>query len=302
MKFVSFTMDGEAGSPGVWLEGRGVLHLQGAMGASPGVFDASSLLTLLRAGPEAMAELKAWVDVLARTDEFIVPAESVKLDAPIRPERNAFCVGRNYREHVAEGHRARGTDIKYPDAPQFFTKATHAINRPYGTIAVDPSVTSFLDYEVELAVVLGKGGRDIPEATAFEHIFGFTIANDLTARDLQRRHDQWFKGKSLDGTLPLGPWVVDAEEIGDPRTLLLRLDVNGETRQQSSVDMMIFDIPTIIAELSRGLTLEAGDVICTGTPSGVGYAMQPPRALQPGDVVTCEIDRIGTLRTTVTGR
>jgi 2-keto-4-pentenoate hydratase/2-oxohepta-3-ene-1,7-dioic acid hydratase in catechol pathway len=299
MKFVTFTTRGGPASPGVWLEGRGVIHLQRAAEATGGLFDVSSLLALLRARPETMTALKSWVIELAQTDAFFVPASDVHLEAPLRAERNPFCVGRNYREHVAEGHRARGTDVKYPDVPQFFTKATHAINRPDGTIALDPSVTAFLDYEVELAVVLGKGGRDIPAESALGHVFGYTIANDVTARDLQRRHDQWFKGKSLDGTLPLGPWIVDAEEIGDPRTLRLRLDVNGEIRQDSQVDMMIFDIPTIIATLSRGMTLEAGDIICTGTPSGVGYAMQPPCALQPGDLVTCEIDRIGRLRTKI---
>ena len=144
-------------------------------------------------------------------------------------------------------------------------------------------------------MVIGKTGRDIPRERAYEHVFGYTIANDVTARDLQRRHEQWFKGKSLDTTLPLGPWIVDAAEIGDPTTLELSLTVNGQERQRSKASMMIFDIPAIIASLSAGLTLEAGDVIATGTPSGVGFAMDPPQGLKDGDVVVATIDRIGEL-------
>jgi 2-keto-4-pentenoate hydratase/2-oxohepta-3-ene-1,7-dioic acid hydratase in catechol pathway len=149
---------------------------------------------------------------------------------------------------------------------------------------------------VELAIVIGKGGRDIPADQALSHIFGYTVANDFTARDLQRRHEQWFKGKSLDTTLPLGPWIIDAQEIGDPTTLELTLTVNGEERQRGKVSQMIFDLPTIISSLSAGLTLEAGDVIATGTPSGVGFAMSPPQFLQDGDLVVTRIDRIGELR------
>ena len=152
-----------------------------------------------------------------------------------------------------------------------------------------------------MAVVIGKAGRDIPKDRAYEHVFGYTIANDVTARDLQRRHEQWFKGKSLDTSLPLGPWIVDAEEIGDPTTLELSLTVNGEERQRSKTSMMIFDIPTIIASLSAGMTLEPGDIIATGTPSGVGYAMTPPRGLKDGDVVVAKIDRIGELESPISG-
>ncbi len=210
--------------------------------------------------------------------------------------RNAFCVGRNYLDHVKEGYAARGTEVKLPEAPQFFTKATHALNSPAGDIRYDSTLTRLLDYEVELAVIIGTTGRDIPREQAMSHVFGYCVANDFTARDLQKRHDQWFKGKSLDSTLPLGPWIIDAEEIGDPTTLELTLTVNGEERQRAKVDQMIFDLPHIISTLSAGLTLEAGDVICTGTPSGVGFAMTPPRPLQADDVVVARIDRIGELR------
>jgi 2-keto-4-pentenoate hydratase/2-oxohepta-3-ene-1,7-dioic acid hydratase in catechol pathway len=148
---------------------------------------------------------------------------------------------------------------------------------------------------VELALIIGRGGRDISNDHAMSHVFGYCVANDVSARDLQRRHDQWFKGKSLDTTLPLGPCIVDAAEIGDPTTLELSLTVNGEERQRAHVSQMIFDLPTIISSLSAGLTLEPGDVILTGTPSGVGYAMTPPHALKDGDVVVARIDRIGEL-------
>jgi len=225
-----------------------------------------------------------------------ISADGLTLLAPLpHPRKNVFCVGRNYLEHVAEGARAMGTQAKLPEVPQFFTKAPTAINAPGAPVRLDPTLTKLLDYEVELAVVIGKAGRDIAPARAYEHIFGYTIANDVTARDLQRRHEQWFKGKSLDTTLPLGPWIVDAAAIGDPTTLELSLTVNGEERQRSKVSMMIFDIPAIIASLSAGMTLEAGDIIATGTPSGVGFAMDPPQGLRDGDVVVAKIDRIGEL-------
>jgi 2-keto-4-pentenoate hydratase/2-oxohepta-3-ene-1,7-dioic acid hydratase in catechol pathway len=222
---------------------------------------------------------------------------SVQLLAPIpRVERNVYCVGRNYFDHVKEGYAARGAAVEMPEVPQFFTKATGAVNAPDGDVRLDPRVTRRFDYEVELAVVIGAPGRDIPRERAFEHVFGYAVGNDFTARDLQKRHQQWFKGKSLDTTFPFGPCIVDREEIGDIATLELSLSVNGEERQRARVSEMMFDIPTLIASLSAGLTLEAGDIISTGTPAGVGFAMEPPRYLAGGDVVVSTIDRIGSLR------
>ena len=219
-----------------------------------------------------------------------------RLEAPIpQPRKNVFCVGRNYVDHVAEGARAMGLQQKLPEVPQFFTKAPTAINAPGAPVRLDSKLTKLLDYEVELAVVIGTTGRDIAPERAYDHVFGYTIANDVTARDLQRRHDQWFKGKSLDTTLPLGPWIIDKAEIGDPTTLELSLSVNGQERQRSKASLMIFDIPAIIASLSAGMTLEAGDIIATGTPSGVGFAMEPPQGLKDGDIVIARIDRIGEL-------
>jgi 2-keto-4-pentenoate hydratase/2-oxohepta-3-ene-1,7-dioic acid hydratase in catechol pathway len=190
-------------------------------------------------------------------------------------------------------------DLKLPVAPQFFTKATLTVIGPGADVRLDRRLTQKLDYEVELAVVIGRGGRDIAATAALEHIFGYSIANDVTARDLQRRHDQWFKGKSLDTTLPLGPCIVSSDEISDPKSLELSLSVNGQERQRARVEQMIFDIPTIIATLSAGLTLLPGDIIATGTPSGVGFAMTPPQYLHDGDEMLARIDRIGELRNRV---
>lgn len=164
---------------------------------------------------------------------------------------------------------------------------------------LDPQATEQLDYEAELAFVVGRTGKNIARAQAMEHVFGYMVANDITGRDLQARHQQFFKGKSLDGSCPLGPWIVTADEIPDPASLTVRLRLNGELRQESSVSALIFDIPTLIESLSCGMTLEAGTIVCTGTPSGVGMGMTPPQFLQVGDEIETEIDRIGALRTRI---
>ena len=285
MKFVTFT-HGDVEAPGLWLDGKGVLDLGSV---------APTLIEIIEGGAAAMAAVQALADGPA----VALPASEARLLAPIpRPRKNVFCVGRNYVEHVKEGARfggAAGAPVKLPEVPQFFTKAPTTVNAPGAPVRLDPTLTKLLDYEVELAVVIGKAGRDIKKADALEHVFGYTVANDVTARDLQRRHDQWFKGKSLDTTCPLGPFIVTADEIGDYRTLELSLTVNGQERQRATADMMIFDIPTIVEFLSAGLTLEPGDIIATGTPSGVGYAMDPPQGLKDGDVVVAKIDRIGEL-------
>ena len=282
MKLVTFLHAGRE-APGAWLDDGRVVDLSEV---------APDMISLIAGGPAALGRARS----LARDGLTAVSQDRAVLMAPIpRPRKNVFCVGRNYVDHVHEGARAMGTQSKLPEAPQFFTKAPTAINPPGAPVRLDPGLTKLLDYEVELAVVIGRTGRDIPADRAYEHVFGYTIANDVTARDLQRRHEQWFKGKSLDTTLPLGPWIIDAEEIGDPTTLELSLTVNGEERQRAVTSMMIFDIPAIIASLSAGMTLEAGDIIATGTPSGVGFAMDPPRGLKDGDVVVARIDRIGEL-------
>jgi 2-keto-4-pentenoate hydratase/2-oxohepta-3-ene-1,7-dioic acid hydratase in catechol pathway len=279
---------------------EGILPLAEAAQAAGESVELSSVLDIIRGGEAA---LEACQRLAGRAGEGwveLVPLAQALLLAPIpAPTRNIFCVGRNYVDHVKEGAATLKVDLKLPEAPQFFTKATRTVIGPGADVRLDKKVTLRLDYEVELALVIGRGGRDIAPTAAFEHIFGYSIANDVTARDLQRRHEQWFKGKSLDTTLPFGPWIIDREELGDPTTLELSMTVNGEERQRARVAQMIFDIPYIIASLSAGLTLEPGDVIATGTPSGVGFAMNPPQFLRGGDEMVARIDRIGELRNRV---
>src|SRR5215469_5674408 len=224
----------------------------------------------------------------------------VQLASPIpRPRKNIICLGRNYAEHAREDAQARGYKMEELEAPIFFTKAPTTVNGPYGNIVIDPSVSLEIDWEAELAVIIGKGGKNIREEDAMSHVFGYTVLNDVSARDIQWRHKQYFKGKSIDGYCPMGPWIVTANEIADPQELAVRLRINGVTKQDGNTHMMIFPVRTIIAVLSQGLTLEPGDVIATGTPSGVGFARKPPEYLKAGDVMETEIEGIGTLRNLV---
>jgi 2-keto-4-pentenoate hydratase/2-oxohepta-3-ene-1,7-dioic acid hydratase in catechol pathway len=298
MKFVTFSRRGQP-IAGLYLP-EGVLPLAEAGKAAREAADLSSILAIVRGGEAALEACRRLVLGAGEGRVALVAHGDAPLLAPLPVlTRNAFCVGRNYVDHVKEGAAARNVDLKLPEAPQYFTKATHALVGPGADVRLDPRITRRFDYEVELAVIIGRGGRDIPEASAFDHIFGYSIANDVTARDLQRRHDQWFKGKSLDTTLPLGPWIIDCEEIGDPSTLELTMTINGEERQRARVSQMIFSIPFIVSNLSAGLTLEPGDVIATGTPSGVGFAMNPPHYLKGGDEMVARIDRIGELHNRV---
>jgi 2-keto-4-pentenoate hydratase/2-oxohepta-3-ene-1,7-dioic acid hydratase in catechol pathway len=236
---------------------------------------------------------------LARHTEERYALAAVSLDAPLRPSRNIFCVGRNYLEHAKEGARAAGRELKLPDVPTFFTKAPNAIAAPDATLHLQRSVSREYDFEAELAVVIAKRCKNVSEADAMSVVFGYTAFNDVTARDLQRAHVQWFKGKSLDDAAPVGPWVVDTSEIPDPHALTIAFRLNGVEKQHSTTGNMIFHIPRLIAELSKGMTLEAGDVIATGTPEGVGFARTPAEFLADGDVMEVDIERIGVLRNTV---
>ena len=308
MKLVTF-QHRAAARPGIWLDNGQVLDLEAAFTTArdrgivseqaPWSGSTPSVHALIAAGERMVPALlvlreRALEGVLP---DALVPASDARLLAPIpRPAKNIFCVGRNYFEHVAEGYRARGLELKVPEHPQFFTKPPTAVIGPDAPVPLDPSVTERLDYEVELAVVIGRTGLDIPPDQAFDHVFGYTIINDVTARDLQRRHDQWFKGKGLDGSCPMGPWIVHRDALPNPQDLEISLTVNGEERQRARTSQMIFDLPRIISDLSRGMTLEAGDIIATGTPSGVGYAMDPPRLLAPGDIMECKIEGIGILK------
>jgi len=239
----------------------------------------------LLAGPDAARESR--------------PLAEVRLLAPIpRPRQNVMAIGRNYKDHVAEGARARGQAMVLPEHPVFFTKRASAVIGPEETIPWDAKLTEGLDWEAELAIVFGRRGKDIQPGQAYDYVFGYTCANDISARDLQiKRHGgQFFKGKSLDGSCPLGPWIVTPDEVPNPHDLQIASRVNGQVKQQANTSMMIFDIPTMVEELSAGLTLEPGDVFLTGTPSGVGFARTPPEFLRPGDVVEVEVQGIGVLR------
>ena len=232
----------------------------------------------------------------ALATEAPVALEHVRLRAPIVPLKNVFCVGRNYVGHAEEIARARGIPLSLPPVPTFFTKAPTSIADPEATLHLAPSLSSQYDYEAELAVVIGTKCRDVPESEALATIFGYTALNDVTARDLQKEHGQWFKGKSLDETCPIGPWIVSADEIGDPQKLDIAIRIDGATKQQSNTAQMIFSVAQIVASLSRGMTLEPGDVIATGTPDGVGFARTPPEFLHDGASMEVELARIGVLR------
>lgn len=259
---------------------------------------ARSMLDLIRGGAEPLAEAREAVEhgtaLLSREGvdglqarKLAMPLAAARLEAPIpRPSRNVFCLGRNYAEHAAE----RGADV--PAHPVYFTKPPECVLAPGGGV-VHHAATHELDYEVELTAVIGSGGRDIARGDALSHVFGYTIINDVTARDLQKRHMQWFKGKSLDTFCPMGPVLVTADEIPDPQALSITLRVNGETRQRSHTSKMIFPVDQCIEVLSVGMTLCPGDVIATGTPDGVGAASG--RFLKVGDTMEAEVERIGIL-------
>ena len=297
MKLVTFAR-GASQSVGVWLEGQGVLDVKLAAELVGESLDASSMIALIAGGDAALAALERLAAKPAA--DALYPAAEVRLLAPIpRPTKNVFCVGRNYWDHVKEGDRMFNRAANPPKVPNFFTKAPTAVVGPDAEVRYPVKVTQALDYELELGVIIGKGGRDIAREDAYDHVFGYTIINDVSARDLQADHVQFFKGKTLDTTCPMGPWIVDKKEIGDPTTLELVFRLNGEERQRSTVDHLIFDIPAIIASLSAGMTLEPGDVIATGTPSGVGFGMEPKGLLKGGDEMWSSIDRIGVLKNTV---
>lgn len=225
-----------------------------------------------------------------------IPLANVKLLAPIPfPRRNVICLGKNYADHAREIKITKISDTFLPDRPIYFTKMASPAAGHGDVISISRRATVQVDYEAELAVVIGKDGANIAPEQAEEHIFGYTIANDLSARDLQAGHKQWFKGKSLDGFCPLGPVLVHKSAIPWPVHLDIQCRINGELRQNSNTKNMIFDIPYIISDLSRGLTLKAGDIICTGTPSGVGMGYEPPVFLKDDDIIECFIEKIGKL-------
>ena len=284
--------DAAGSRAGVLLSGGRVLDLAVAMPP------ARDMISIIEAGAPMLAAIRA---IAANPPANAVLAlAGVALQAPIpKPRRNVFCVGRNYMDHVAEGDRTRGiTNSEVPKYPQFFTKAADCVIAPGANVPTHEGVTKWLDYEVELVAIIGTAGRDIPKEKALEHVYGWTIGNDVTGRDLQRRHGQWFKGKSLDRSCPLGPVIVPASDL-DAADLAISLKLNGAQRQSSRTSKMIFDVTEIIHQLSSGFTLLPGDVIMTGTPEGVGYAMEPPQTMKAGDVMELTIEGIGTLTNTI---
>lgn len=225
-------------------------------------------------------------------EELLHERESAIIGAPVPNPSKIICVGKNYAEHAAE------MDSDVPDHPVLFAKFTNALIGPEDPIEKSPA-TEKLDYEVELTIVIGKPASKVKRAEAYDYIAGYTIGNDTSARDLQKRTQQWLQGKTLDRTTPIGPWVVTADELVDPSNLSIRSFVNGEERQSSNTSKLIFDIPYLVEFISNLITLNPGDIIMTGTPDGVGFAMKPPQFLNDGDVVTLEIEGIGTMENKV---
>ena len=291
MKYAAFTLQGQPGAVRVGeisADGSTVRELD--LGVDVSESGVVAILNAQRAG-------KMPTDHVARH-----ALSDVRLLAPVpRPRRNVFCVGKNYFEHAREfagsgfdtSVTRPGDDI--PTDPIIFTKVPECVIAPGAPIGIPSDVSTAIDYEAELAVIIGEGGRRIPESQAMAHVWGYTIVNDVTARTLQNRHKQWFLGKSLDGFCPMGPCIVTSDDIRDVTTLRLETRVNGELRQNAEVSQLIFDIPTLIEQLSRVMTLEPGDLIATGTCAGVGIGFNPPKYLQPGDSVSITIEPIGTL-------
>ena len=287
MKLVSFRR-GEALQPGALVDGH-VADLSAA---------AASLLDIISSNHE-----QNWLDQAVRKAPRL-PIGSAQLVAPIPlPRRNIFCIGKNYAAHAREfqqsGFDATSSEQDVPTAPVVFTKAPSSVIGPEAAILANLDPTNSVDYEGELGVVIGRGGRGISRTDAMDHVFGYTIINDVTARTLQHKHKQWFLGKSIDSFCPMGPTLVTADEIPDPTRLKLETRVNGELRQNAVVSDLIFDIPTLIETISRGMTLMPGDIIATGTPEGVGIGFTPPKYLNSGDTVAITIDPIGTLTNAV---
>ncbi len=226
-----------------------------------------------------------------------VSIDAVTLRAPYtNPPRNIICTGINYADHQKEFTRTDAKEQALPEFPFLFTKPCTAIAHPNTAVEAHQGLTQQYDYEVELAVIIGKGGRDIPKAQALDHVFGYAIINDLSARDLQRRTSQWYVGKSLDASAPFGPCIVHKSAIPDPQNLRIASRINGEERQSAHTSMMIFPVATLIHIISQGTTLLPGDIIATGTPAGVGMGLRPPQFLKSGDIMELEIENIGLLQ------
>jgi len=267
------------------------VDIPAALGASDAT---TTMLGIIRAGDKVLAQLR---ELEKKPPQATAALADVKLHAPIpRPAKNVFCVGWNYLPHFEEGAKKLQDDRKLPEWPVFFSKVPTTVNGPYDNVPFDAAISTSMDWEVELGVIVGPGGKDIHEADAMRHVWGYTVVNDVSWRDLQRRHGgQWHKGKSLDGTCPMGPCIVTADSL-EWSDLRVTCRVNGVVKQDSNTRHMYFKLPRLVADLSAGMTLEAGDIISTGTPEGVGFARTPPEFMKPGDLLETEIEGIGVLR------
>jgi len=238
-------------------------------------------------------------DVAESADELYtdrIKLSDVEWLAPVLPTKNVLCIGKNYYDHILEFDGSAEDVARIKETPIFFSKSMASITGHNREIDLHSKLTSQVDYEAELAVIIGKSGSNIPLEKAYDYIYGYTILNDVTARDLQGKHQQWFKGKSLDTHCPIGPWLVTKDEVKNPQKLAIKSLVNGQVRQDANTELMIHTIAAQVSELSKGMTLCAGDVIATGTPKGVGMGFKPPRFLKTKDEVEIRIDEIGSLR------
>jgi 2-keto-4-pentenoate hydratase/2-oxohepta-3-ene-1,7-dioic acid hydratase in catechol pathway len=299
MKLVTYRFRG-AQRLGVLQADQGVLDLAEAARRFQVNGMPRDMLAFIEAGPDALEAARGLVTRTLDVPELWVALADAELCAPIPTMRkNVFGVGRNYKLHIEEGARARGEAPTYPAVPEFFSKPVTAVIGDGESIVLDPAVTRQLDYEVELGIVVGSRAKDLREGDALGAVFGYTIVNDVSARDAQRAHGQWFKGKCMDTYCPIGPCIVTADEFGPPSGHRLTTRVNGSTRQDSNTVDMLFNCEQILMWLSRGMTLEPGDIISTGTPSGVALGLTPQLWLQDGDVCELEIEGIGVLRNPV---
>lgn len=289
MKIVTFDHDGMTGAG--FIDGEEIVVCESGPAAATAVSD-----MIRNGGPAAWQER-------ATASPKRVPLAAVRLRAPIpAPARNIFCVGKNYYAHAAEfyssGFDSSATETA-PSAPVVFTKATTSVVGPNEPVLGFLDHTNSVDYEGELGVIIGTKAFQISRAQAYDHVFGYVIVNDVTSRELQRKHNQWVIGKGIDTFCPMGPWLVTADEVGDVRKLELETVINGETRQKASVADLIFDIPTLIETMTQTMTLLPGDIIATGTPVGVGIGFKPPKYLVKGDRMRVAITGLGVLENTI---
>ena len=297
MRLVTFKKGGADAIGALDLETRTIIDFSKAAPDLP-----ATMLGLIELGNSGLVEAEKAVK--SANNNALIKLVDVMLKAPIPvPRRDVIAVGRNYHDHAKEFHNsgfdATAGATAVPDDPIIFTKATTSVSGPFDPIPSYLDYSNSTDYEGELAVIIGKQGRGISKADAFDYVYGYSISNDVTARSLQHQHKQWFIGKSLDGFCPMGPALLTTDEAGHPDTFHLKTEVNGEARQDSSCSALIFDIPTLIKTISAGITLLPGDIIITGTPLGVGIGFDPPLFLKSGDVVRVTIDPIGTIENTV---